>query len=278
MGIISNIAVRLGCRLLKNGIRSGGLNAASRRRLKSMLGVLSNEARRDICHQVIETTGRVVTAGPFQGMKISQTVSWGDGDILPKYLGCYEAELAPFFDEIQELRFDFVVNVGTAEGFYAVGSAMVLNTDRVIAVDIDQAALDVTKENADLNGVGQKLQGMLGLDAEGLCELVSTSNRCLIISDCEGFELELFSDRAIGALKGSYCLVECHEFIGEKVTETLTERFSATHNVEIVEEGARNPNQVDLLRSKSSLDRWLAISEGRPETMGWLIARPKPSI
>jgi len=275
MGTISNLSIRIASRLLKNGVRSGGLSASSRRRLGSMLGLLSNEVRREMCREVVAAKGRVVAGGPFQGMKVSEAVSWGDGDILPKYLGFYEAELAPFFDEMQSQTFDFVVNVGAAEGFYAVGSALVLKTDRVIAVDIDQAALDATQENAALNGVGHKLEGMLGLDAEGLRALASTATRCLIISDCEGFELELFSDRAVEALKGSFCLVECHDFIGQDVAGLLAQRFSASHDIEIIEEGARNPNQYDILRSKSSLDRWLAVSEGRPETMRWLIARPR---
>jgi len=275
IGIVSNISIRIAARLLKSAIRSGWSNPSSRRRLRKILGWITNELRREICGEVVRANGRVVAAGPFQGMKIGDRVSWGDGDILPKYLGSYEAELTPFLDEMKSLPFDCVVNVGAAEGFYAVGCALMLSTDRVIAVDIDQAALDATRENADLNNVGHKVEGLLGLDAEGLRELASTAKRCLVIADCEGFELELFSGRAIDALKDSFCLVECHDFIGRNVADILAQRFAASHHIELIDEGARDPNQYGILRHKSSLDRWLAVSEGRPETMRWLAARPK---
>ncbi|MBT3361742.1 MAG: hypothetical protein HOL37_05355 [Rhodospirillaceae bacterium] len=272
---LADISIRIAGHLLKSGVRSGRLSPSSRRRLKKILGLVSTEVRGEICREVMHANGCIVASGPFEGMKISEKVSWGDGDVLPKLLGSYEAELAPFFDEMKNIPLEIVINVGTAEGFYSVGAAMILKTNRVIAVDIDQAALDATQENASLNDVGHKVVGLLGLDAEGLHKLASTAGRCLIISDCEGFELELFSDQAVEALKHSFCLVECHDFIGKNVADILTEKFAESHFIELIDEGARNPNQYDILRNKNSLDRWLTVSEGRPETMRWLVARPK---
>jgi len=275
MSMLADISIRIASHLLKNGVLSRQLSPSSHRRLKKILGSVSRELRREICREVVHSNGRVVASGPFKGMKISGRASWGEGDMLPKYLGSYEEELAPFFDEMKSVPLDLVINVGAAEGFYSVGTAMILMTDRVIAVDIDQAALDVTQENADLNDVGHKIEVLLALDAEGLHKLASTAGRCLIISDCEGFELELFSDRVIETLKNSFCLVECHDFIGKNVADILTKRFVASHEIELIDEGARNPNQYDVLRRKDSLDRWLAVSEGRPEIMRWFVARPK---
>lgn len=272
--MLNDISIRIAGHLLKRSLRSPRLSAASRRRVKKILGMATTQVCEDICREAIDATGRVVAAGPFAGMKIGTSVSWGGGDILPKLLGSYEAELAPFMAEIKDRPFDLVINVGAAEGYYAVGAAMTLNAARVLAVDIDPAALHATQENAVLNGVADKLDVTLGLDADGLCGLLSEAPRSLIISDCEGFELALFTDAALAALKHSFCLVECHDFIGETVTDTLTERFARSHAVEIVDEGPRNPNQHDFLRRKNSTERWLAISEGRPEAMRWLIARP----
>jgi hypothetical protein len=96
-----------------------------------------------------------------------------------------------------------------------------------------------------------------------------------VISDCEGFEVELFSESAVRALRSSHCLIELHDFMGQDVSRILPDRFAPTHEVEIIEEGARNPNQYELLRKRRSLDRWIAMSEGRPETMRWMVARPR---
>lgn len=277
MSITADSSIRIASYLLKRAVRSDQLTQSSRRRLNQLLRLLSSARREEVCRDVVQASGRVVSSGPFNGMKIGERTSWRDGDILPKLLGSYEVELAPLLEQLKRACFDLIIDVGSAEGFFAVGSALILNTDRVIAVDIDQAALDATRENASINGISEKLECRLGLDAEGLRDLASKAGRCFVISDCEGFELELFSRETIVALKHSVCLIECHDFLRPRVTETLKERFAGTHTVEIVEEGSRNPNQYEPLRTKSSLDRWLAISEDRPETMCWLIARPKDS-
>src|SRR5262245_457133 len=69
-----------------------------------------------------------VQSGPFIGMEILPDVSWNDGDISSKILGTYEQELHPIIEhEIKRLRRmdkPKIVNVGTAEGYYAVGMAM----------------------------------------------------------------------------------------------------------------------------------------------------------
>ena len=66
-------------------------------------------------------------------------------------------------------------------------------------------------------------------------------------------------------------LIECHEFVTRGITQTLKKRFSESHDIEDIVEGPRDPNQFVGLRNWRSVDRWLAVNEGRPLTMNWLV-------
>ena len=60
--------------------------------------------RRDLLRAVVHQVGWVVQDGPFAGMTLPE--AWGDGALLPKLLGCYEAELHPVLAEIAGAEHD----------------------------------------------------------------------------------------------------------------------------------------------------------------------------
>jgi hypothetical protein len=64
-----------------------------------------------------------VESGPFAGMKYLPGFCEG---ILPKLLGSYEQELWPALHSIASLPIQAVINIGCAEGYYAVGLARLL--------------------------------------------------------------------------------------------------------------------------------------------------------
>src|SRR5581483_2447576 len=92
--------------------------------------------------------------------------------------------------------------------------------------------------------------------------------------DCEGAEFHLLNPTALPALSHCDIIVECHDFnaIG---TSSLRHCLAATHMVENIREGARDPNQFPVLQKMRSLDRWLVIDESRPATMNWLVCWSK---
>src|SRR5215204_4418004 len=65
----------------------------------------------------------VVQEGPFAGMRyLSETRD----PILPKLVGSYEAEIQPWIRAAITQRYRRVIDVGCAEGYYAVGMALAL--------------------------------------------------------------------------------------------------------------------------------------------------------
>jgi Methyltransferase small domain len=204
-------------------------------------------------------------------MALPEGAAWGDGDRAPKLLGCYEANLHTHLLKSVTRGPRTVVNVGCAEGYYAVGLARLLPDATTFAFDINAAAVAVCRQAAEVNGVSQRLV------VDGLCtteilgHLVARNRRPLIFMDCEGGELELLDPARVPLLGNCDIIVETHDFIDRSITATLLERFGTSHKVELLAGGARDPNQFVELHSWEELDRWLLVDEGRPEIMNWLV-------
>jgi hypothetical protein len=224
---------------------------------------------------LVRQQGWAVQSGPFAGMALPDRASWGDGDLLPKLLGCYEMELHPVIDEIIAAAPDLIVNVGAAEGYYAVGMARLIPGAFVHAFDTEAKSQEICREAAGLNDVSSRVSVSGQCTPDLLQAIVPRGRTPVVICDCEGYERDLIDPRRVPALRTAMLLIECHDFIDPSITPTLVERLSATHALEGVREGARDPNTSPFLQGLDSLDRWLAVCEYRPTMMHWIIARPK---
>lgn len=230
--------------------------------------------RSEIASALVQAHGPNVMSGPFAGMSLLPDVVWGDGDLAPKLLGCYESELHPAIAKVIRGNSKTVANIGCAEGYYAVGMARALPNARVFAFDTEPKAQAICARAAAANQVASRLvvQGTCGIDA--LRRIVSENDKTALIADCEGAELQLLDPVAVPELRRCDMIIECHDFMNATITKTLRQRFEASHDLEDIIEGSRNPNQFAPLQRMRSLDRWLAVNEGlegRPVTMNWLV-------
>lgn len=240
------------------------------------LAYAATQARRkDLLVALVGQFGWVVQAGPFAGMTLTDRISWGDGDQLPKLLGCYEAELQPSLTEIAATAPDLVINIGAAEGYYAVGLARLIQQAFVHAFDTSPVSQDVCRQAAALNDVGARVSVAGECTPDVLQAILPRGRAPLVMCDCEGYERELIDPNRVPALRRAILVVECHDFVDASITQTLVGRLNATHVLTGIREGARDPNLSPFLQKFDSLDRWLAVCEYRPSMMHWLLARPK---
>jgi hypothetical protein len=224
----------------------------------------------EITNWIVQATQSNVQSGPFAGMVLPTETSWGGGDIGAKILGFYEAELHAHIERAIERQPDVVVNVGCAEGYYAIGLARRLPNARVHAFDISPEAQTVCGAAAAQNGVAERVTVGGRCDPANLVELARTGKRVLILMDCEGGETQLLGQETVRQLANCDLLIECHDFIDRTITPTLAGLLSGAHEVEVIREGARDPAASPLLQRLGSFDRWLTVCEFRPEVMSWL--------
>jgi SAM-dependent methyltransferase len=232
--------------------------------------------RRERTAALTGSFGYRVQSGPFVGMQLPTEAAWNrDGDLAPKLLGCYEEELHRPLAELVARKPVRILNIGCAEGYYAVGLARLAPYATVFAYDINEDAQAICRLAAVANGVGSRLIVGGECTPEGLRTQIARDGRTLIVMDCEGAELTLLDPKTVPELATCDILVECHDFLDRAITHTLRERLTLSHVVEDIVEGARDPNKNALVRQWDSLDRWLIVNEGRPEMMNWLLCRAR---
>lgn len=240
--------------------------------------VLQNHAdarRRELLPYIFQCTGGRVQTGPFKGTIIVPEVSWGDGDTASKLLGEYENELHDFIEATILSKPDTVINIGCAEGYYIVGMGARVPGVKLIAVDVNPAAIRVCSTNALANAI-TNFESRLGETThEWLEDQCALPDNPFLIIDCEGFELPLLDPTKVPSLHKATMMIEAHDCVTPGITETLIQRFESTHNIQAIPQKSKDPYKFDFLKNLSDCDKWSLVHEGRPSTMTWLCMTPK---
>ena len=229
-----------------------------------------------LAHRIV-TLGRrlavrcegIVQSGPFAGMRFDTSVA--DGCLLPKMLGCYEMELHPVIADAVAREPDIVVNIGSAEGYYAVGLARLLPAARIFAYDTDAVARDRCGEVARANAVDSRVIVRDGIEPEDFAEFAGA--RVFVVCDIDGGEYALFDPARAPALAGFDLLIEMHP-LGNPSPAEFAARFQHSHDARVIQPTARDPSTFQLLAGLSPEDGLLALFE-RVEPTPWVDLRTR---
>ena len=176
------------------------------------------------------------------------------------------------------------MNVGAADGYYAVGLALRLPEARVVAFEALQEMHAPIEAAAHTNGVQRRiaLRGRCELD-QLRAELTNAAPPTLIFMDIEGGEVALLDPAAAPELRQVDILVETHDMYVEGCTTELTARFRATHDIEQYTTRARTLSDFParFIRWLTRLAPRLAVelmNERRPAPQHWLYMRVKANL
>lgn len=215
---------------------------------------------------MFQLTGGLVAQGPFAGMRyLSSSVG---SALAPKLVGSYEEEIQPWIEDSITKGYELVIDVGCAEGYYAVGMAIRMLNARVIAYDVSEVARRLCRELAHLNDVGGRVE------VRGQCKAAELDNviagKCLLICDCEGAEVEFLDPVQVPALAGCDLIVETHDAIGAPSSGVLKDRFSESHRLQSMLSRGRTHKDYSVVMEMPSRYRAVSVSELRPEGQEWL--------
>ena len=214
--------------------------------------------------------GLIVQSGPFAGMvHVGHT---GGGLLAPKLICCYEEELHNVLSSVLQKNYDNVVNIGCAEGYYAIGFALAIKGARVYAFDINPLRLQLCEEMARINGVADRVVVSGTCDTVRLHEL--TQENSLVFMDCEGCEFDLLNLDLVPGLCHSDIIVELHDGINPSISEIIHSRFLKTHDITVVNSAERDPDAYPAIQFLKAQERYLAVAE-RPTVMQWFFMTPK---
>lgn len=224
---------------------------------------------------VFERFGPVVQDGPFKGLKYMREAM--NSGLTSKILGCYESEIQHAVRTEAAVGYEAIVDVGCAEGYYAAGFAMASPASTVYAYDIDEKCRTLCATLAGLNGVTSRVRVGAACDHAQLNALSERS--VFLLSDCEGYEMQLLDPSAVPAMAGWNILVELHEGLVPGVTDAIVARFSATHDIELIDSVRRDPRDVPISDFLPSMqDRFLAVSDRRGSWQQWAWMRASSQL
>ena len=222
-----------------------------------------------VANTVSKELERKVHGGPFKGMEYLDRVT--EGCFAPKLLGCYEAELHPHIKGAIRRGYDRVVNIGSAEGYYAVGMALRLPEAEIRAYDTDPKSQAACRKLAELNGVADQVKIAGEFRGQDFDALAAEGGRSLVLCDIEGAERDLIDPAAYPGLKRLDLFVELHDVLDPKISRRVTERFAESHEVMIVPHAISKVELPPLFQGLDNLDRLLGVWEWRSGPTPWVV-------
>lgn len=211
-------------------------------------------------------------SGIFKGLWLPFDAPWGG--LSARFLGTYEDELAPEILRFIQEGPPLVIDVGCAEGYYAVGIANKLPSSSVIAFDLDPKARKLCKRVARRNEARNvRVRGRV--TPARLQRLLVPG--ALLVSDCEGYELDLLDPARVPKLLDTNILVELHERLRPGLSAAMYDRFRTSHEVSIIDARPKTEDRLPRLPGLTAQELEAAADEQRPtepHPMQWAVMRP----
>jgi hypothetical protein len=220
-----------------------------------------------------------VRYGLFSGLRLGSEPTWaGFADKSSQLFGFYEREVLDTLEAIDKR--DVFINLGAADGYYAVGMIIADKAAVSYAYEIDEKSRDTLSNNAKLNNVTERIviRGEASNDFYRDFQQ-SELDDSIILCDIEGEEFAVFTTETLYHLKSAIIIIEIHDWVFPNKTELLANLISnaeGTHRIEILKMSERDLTPFAELSELSDDDRWVICSEGRPKIMSWLLLTPGP--
>jgi hypothetical protein len=244
---------------------------ASQAELNRALRLLSKWRSVLIQNTLLQQQGTVVMQGPLAGMDF--LAESAEGCHIAKLLGCYEQPLQPFIEQAISNAYPTILNIGCAEGYYAVGMARRMPSTQVLAFDLNPKAQEVCTALAQKNGVSDRIKVGALFRPEDFQNY--RNQKVLVLCDIEGAENDLLNPETAPALKSMDLIVESHECLIPGITKKLIDRFKDSHHLTLVQDNGQRQLQdaPQWLNNLAHLDQLLATWEWRSGATPWLVMK-----
>ena len=153
--------------------------------------------------------------------------------LIPKLLGSYEQELQPLLQRLAAQNYSEIVDIGCAEGYYAIGLGRLFPASKVFAYDTNAEGIRLCRLMAQANGVEPRLVTGSFCD-DAVLQSLPLSRHALVLNDCEGYEKTLFTPETVRTLTKHDVLIEVHDFVDLAISAKLRAVFETTHHLEII--------------------------------------------
>jgi hypothetical protein len=228
--------------------------------------------------EVFEMLNGVVRYGRFKGLLLSKDTWWGRLDLGSQCLGLYELEILDFIASITPGRFATFIDVGAADGYYAIGMLKSGLVTKAICFEQSEKGRSTIQANWERNASPGSLEIFAEANHDSIRRLPTDAlSGGLVMIDIEGAEFGLLTPRTLEFLRSCTIVIEIHNWVEgfvERYTRLLTEA-SEYFDIHILERMERPTATLPELRDFTDDNRLLLVSERRPCLMRFLKLLPK---
>jgi hypothetical protein len=219
-----------------------------------------------------------VAYGLFKGMKLSTHTSWDPFSKINQILGTYEEHVLQELLYFKKEGIKCFIDIGAADGYFAVGMAYSQTFDNIHAFEISQLGQKTILDTASQNQCEQLIEVNGEASCSTIRKLILQHKRAAVLIDIEGAEYTFLNLEMLDLLKNCYVICELHPWLVEKGYElqnillsTAYERF----DVSIIKRDIYRPNDYEEFDDFTDEERLITVGEGRHKNMEWLVLKPK---
>ena len=227
-----------------------------------------------VSNYLIKIHNYSVAHGIFKGMRLNKNIYWSRNDLITHILGVYEKHILDQLIKFSKSDNSVFIDVGAADGYFAVGSAYSGLFKKVYAFEIQKEGREILSENAKANNCEKKIIINPEANFKRLKNIVDAHKRAVVLIDIEGDEFSLLNDEILKLLSNYNIIVELHPSLvknGYQKEKDLINSAKHLFNVSIIKRENYNPNFFKELDNFTDDERLVAFSEGRENNMCWLI-------
>ena len=211
----------------------------------------------------------IVMSGPFKGLNYKGISSYGS-TLYPKLIGSYECELHGVIKDIIKYKYERIIDIGSAEGYYAVGIpyAMKNYNLEIVAVETSKIAIENLKRLAS-NNINNTIKVFSSFDFN----LFKDNKKTLVIMDCEGAELDYLKKISKKYIMKWNFLIEVHVQIKRNIIRNTEKIFKGRNILKIRSVDDYHKIEEMSFFFKKNFDddtKLLLMSENRRSGMYWL--------
>jgi hypothetical protein len=232
--------------------------------------------------EIVSKTNKKIISGLYESVYLNYESHWNISDFSSKLLGFYEQQVQEKITELQKkYSLSNIVNIGAGEGYHIVSLIKNKFFEKGLAYEINTKGQNIIKKNLLDNNISDKVS----VFGEGNFYSINKNikneelKKTLFLIDIEGNEFKFFNEENINYFNKSFFIIEDHSDLNaEHKNESEKKFFSLIKNhfiVTTIKNQGRNPFSISLLEKYTDDERYLMMSEGRPNDMQWLILVPK---
>lgn len=220
---------------------------------------------------------RIIKHGLFKGMHYNIDPN---KNIFQKLLGSYEKEVQIVMEHLIKLKPKVIINIGTEDGYYAIGMGFKLHTSNVLIYENDNTHITSCYKLARENNILDKVKIYNKYKINEFSEVLhNIIDNPIFICDYRGEEQNLFNRNLFFKFRKSFFIIKIYDSTFYDMGKLLISSFQETHDYKeiysITDYEKVNKYNYEEISHFDFSEKLLLLSENNDKYKRWFYIYPK---